>query len=141
MEVLTMSKVCLVFNYDSKEFMNINRILILKNNYKRILEKGIELKFFFYGDASREELATFMGYFNKLSQINICDISVSYRTKELIFENGINNKSIKLTAKNAKEVSNKEFTNIIKEYYGDDIEIRLMPTKGWENTILDVIGE
>ena len=82
-----------------------------------------------------------MGYFNKLSQINICDISVSYRTKELIFENGINNKSIKLTAKNAKEVSNKEFTNIIKEYYGDDIEIRLMPTKGWENTILDVIGE
>ena len=141
MEVLTMSKVCLVFNYDSKEFMNINKILILKNNYKRILEKGIELKFFFYGDASREELATFMGYFNKLSQINICDISVSYRTKELIFENGINNKSIKLTAKNAKEVSNKEFTNIIKEYYGDDIEIRLMPTKGWENTILDVIGE
>ena len=136
-----MSKVCLVFNYDSKEFMNINKILILKNNYKRILEKGIELKFFFYGDASREELATFMGYFNKLSQINICDISVSYRTKELIFENGINNKSIKLTAKNAKEISNKEFTNIIKEYYGDDIEIRLMPTKGWENTILDVIGE
>ena len=136
-----MSKVCLVFNYDSKEFMNINKILILKNNYKRILEKGIELKFFFYGDASREELATFMGYFNKLSQINIWDISVSYRTKELIFENGINNKSIKLTAKNAKEVSNKEFTNIIKEYYGDDIEIRLMPTKGWENTILDVIGE
>ena len=136
-----MSKVCLVFNYDSKEFMNINKILILKNNYKRILEKGIELKFFFYGDASREELATFMGYFNKLSQINICDISVSYRTKEIIFENGINNKSIKLTAKNAKEVNNKEFTNIIKEYYGDDIEIRLMPTKGWENTILDVIGE
>ena len=136
-----MSKVCLVFNYDSKEFMNINKILIFKNNYKRILEKGIELKFFFYGDASREEIATFMGYFNKLAQIKICDISVSYRTKELIFENGINNKSIKLTAKNAKEVSNNEFTNIIKEYYGDDIEIRLMPTKGWENTILDVIGE
>ena len=85
-----MSKVCLVFNYDSKEFMNINKILIFKNNYKRILEKGIELKFFFYGDASREEIATFMGYFNKLAQIKICDISVSYRTKELIFENGIN---------------------------------------------------
>ena len=73
-----MSKVCLVFNYDSKEFMNINKILILKNNYKRILEKGIELKFFFYGDASREELATFMGYFNKLSQINEKDLIMRY---------------------------------------------------------------
>ena len=84
-----------------------------------------------------------MSYFNSLIQKDICNLSISFRTKELIIENGINNKSIKLSAKNAKEIKNKKFDNVINEYYYDDkkTEIKVLPTKDWESIILDLIGE
>ena len=123
--------------------MDINKIITFKNNLKRIEEKGNELSLVFYGDASNEEFATFMGYFNNLVQKKICNIAISFKTKELIIENGINNKSIKLSSKNSKEIKNKNFDNIIKEYFTsqEKIEIKILPTKNWESIILDLIDE
>lgn len=137
-----MKKYILMFEYDSKKFMDINKIIIFRNNLERIEEKGKYINMFFYGDVSKEELATFMSYFNNLIKKDICNISISLKTKELVIENGINNKSIKLSAKQSKEVKDKKFDNIINEYYQkEETEIRVMPTKDWENIILDLIGE
>lgn len=138
-----MKRYVLMFEYDSKKFMNINKIILFKNNLKKIEEKGHYINMVFYGDASNEEFATFMSYLNSLIQKNICNLSISFRTKELVIENGINNKSVKLSAKNAKEIKNKKFDNIIHEYYSNDeeIEIKVLPTKDWESIILDLIGE
>lgn len=138
-----MKRYVLMFEYDSKKFMDINKIILFKKNLNKIEEKENCINMVFYGEASNEEFATFMSYFNSLIQKNICNLSISFRTKELIIENGINNKSIKLSAKNAKEVKSKEFDNIINEYYYDDkeIEIKVLPTKDWESIILDLIGE
>lgn len=137
-----MRKYILMFEYDSKKFMDINKIIIFKNNLKKIKAQGNSINMAFYGDSSDEELATFMSYFNSLVGEKICDISISLRTKEIVFENGINNKSIKLSSKNAKELQDKKFDSIINEYYsGEDIDIRILPTKDWENLILDLIGE
>ena len=137
-----MRKYILMFEYDSKKFMDINKIIIFKSNLKKLEEQGKTVHMAFYGEASDEELATFMSYFNSLIQKNVCDLSISFRSKELVIENGINNKSIKLSAKNSKEIKNKKFDNIINEYYSDDeAEIRVLPTKDWESIILDFIGE
>lgn len=136
-----MKKYVLMFEYDSKNFMDINKIIIFKNNLEKIEEKDNNIKLVFYGDASNEELATFMSYFNNLVQKNICNLSISFKTKELVIENGINNKSIKLSAKNAKEIKSKKFDNIINEYYNENLEIKVLPTKNWESIILDLIGE
>jgi len=138
-----MKRYVLMFEYDSKKFMNINKIILFKENLAKLEEKGIYINMVFYGDTSNEEFATFMSYFNSLTQKNICNLSISFRTKELVIENGINNKSIKLSAKNSKEIKNKKFDNIINEYYGDgeQIEIKVLPTKDWESIILDFIGE
>lgn len=133
----------LMFEYDSQKFMDISKIILFKKNLEKIEEKGNSINMVFYGDVSNEELATFMSYFNNLIQKNICNLSISFRTKELVIENGINNKSIKLSAKNAKEIKDKKFENIINEYYCDnqETEIKILPTKDWENIILDLIGE
>lgn len=133
----------LMFEYDSQKFMDISKIILFKKNLEKIEEKGNSINMVFYGDVSNEELATFMSYFNNLIQKNICNLSISFRTKELVIENGINNKSIKLSAKNAKEIKDKKFENIINEYYYDnqETEIKILPTKDWENIILDLIGE
>lgn len=138
-----MKRYVLMFEYDSKKFMDIHKLIIFKENLEKIEEKGNCINIVFYGDASNEEFATFMSYFNSLIQKNVCNLSISFRTKELVIENGINNKSIKLSAKNSKEIKNKKFDNIINEYYGDDekAEIRVLPTKDWESIILDLIGE
>lgn len=138
-----MKRYVLMFEYDSKKFMDINKIIIFKKNLEKIEEKGNCINMVFYGEASNEEFATFMSYFNSLIQKNICNLSISFRTKELIIENGINNKSIKISAKNAKEIKNKKFDNVISEYYYDDkeTEIKVLPTKDWESIILDLIGE
>ena len=135
-----MRKYILMFEYDSKKFMDINKIF--KSNLKKLEEKGKTVHMAFYGESSDEELATFMSYFNSLVGKEICNISISFRTKEIVFENGINNKSIKLSSKNAKELQDKKFDSIINEYYSDeDVDIRILPTKDWENLILDLIGE
>lgn len=138
-----MRKYVLMFEYDSKKFMDINKIIIFKSNLKKIKEEGKTINMAFYGDASNEEFATFMSYFNSLAEENICNLSISLRTKEIVFENGVNNKSIKLSNKNAKEIKDKKFDNIIDEYYSneEDVDIRILPTKDWENLVLDLIGE
>ena len=138
-----MKRYVLMFEYDSKKFMDINKIILFKKNLKRIEEKENCINMVFYGDAPNEEFATFMSYFNSLIEKDVCNLSISFNTKELIIENGINNKSIKLSAKSAKEIKNKKFNNIISEYYYDDKEtsIKVLPTKDWESIILDLIGE
>jgi len=138
-----MKRYILMFEYDSKKFMDINKIIVFKKNLEKIEKDGRCVNMVFYGDASNEEFATFMSYFNSLMQKDICNLSISFRTKELITERGINNKAIKLSAKNAKEIKNKKFDNIINDYYcnDDDKEIKVLPTKDWETTILDLIGE
>lgn len=138
-----MKKYVLMFEYESKRFMDVNKIILFKRNLDRVEGKGKSISLVFYGDASNEELATFMSYFNSLVQKDVCKLSISFKTKELVIEKGINNKSIKLSAKNAKEIKDKNFDNIIKEYYCDDenVEIKVLPTKDWESIILDLIGE
>ena len=136
-----MKKYILIFEYDSKKFMDIDKIITFKKNLDRIEEKNNSINIVFYGDASNEELATFMSYFNNLVQRNICNVSISFKTKELVIEKGINNKSIKLSAQNAKEIKSKKFDNIINEYYNENHEIKVLPTKNWESIILDLIGE
>lgn len=138
-----MKKYILMFEYDSKKFMDIDKIINFKKNLKEVEEKNNRINIVFYGDASNEELATFMSYFNNLVQKEICNISISFKTKEVVIENGINNKSIKLSAKNSKEIKSKKFDSIINEYYftDEDIEIKVLPTKNWESIILDLIGE
>lgn len=135
-----MSRYVLMFEYDSKKFMNIDKIIQFQHNLKLIEDKNNSVKLVFYGDVTNEEFATFMGYFNTLVQKKVCDIAISFKTKEIIVENGINNKSIKLSAKNAKEIKDKKFDNIIKAYYSEDVEIKILPTKDWENIVLDLIG-
>ena len=136
-----MKKYILIFEYDSKKFMDIYKIITFKKNLDRVEEKNNTINIVFYGDASNEELATFMSYFNNLVQRNICNLSISFKTKELVIENGINNKSIKLSAQNAKEIKSKKFDNIINEYFNENLEIKVLPTKNWESIILDLIGE
>lgn len=132
----------LVFEYSSKNFMNIEKIIEFKKNYKKLINENKRLKMMFYGDASNEELAVFMSYFNNLIGERVCDFSISFKTKEIIFEKGINNKSVKLSSKNTKEIKNKNFSNIIEENY-KEIElysnsIKILPTKSWESIILDL---
>ena len=107
-----MKRYVLMFEYDSKKFMDIEKIIIFNENLKRVEEKENRISMFFYGDTSNEELATFMSYFNNLVKKEICNLSISLKTKEVIFEKGINNKSIKLSAQNARDIKNKKFDNI-----------------------------
>ena len=135
-------KYVLMFECDTSRFMDINKILNFKNNLEKVEEKNNSISMVFYGDMSNEELATFMSYFNSLIKRDICKLAISFKTKELVIENGINNKSIKLSAQNAKEIKNKKFDNVIKDYYKDEnFEIKVLPTKNWESIILDLIGE
>lgn len=136
-----MRKNILIFEYDSKKFMDLEKIILFKKNLEKIEQKSQKINLVFVGNASNEELATFMSYFNNLVQKNICNLSISLKTKELVIENGINNKSIKLSAQKAKEIKSKKFDNIMKEYYDENIEIKVLPTKNWESIILDLIGE
>ena len=135
-----MSRYVLMFEYDSKKFMNVDKIIQFQHNLKLIEEKNNSVNLVFYGDATNEEFATFMGYFNTLVKKKVCDIAISFKTNEIIVENGINNKSIKLSAKNAKEIKDRKFDNLIKGYYSEDLEIKILPTKDWENIVLDLIG-
>jgi len=136
-----MKKYILIFEYDSKKFMDLDKIIIFNKNLEKIEKKDNSINIVFYGDVSNEELSTFMSYFNSLVQRNICNLSISFKTKELVVEKGINNKSIKISAQNAKEIKSKKFDNIINEYYNENFEIKVLPTKNWESIILDLIGE
>ena len=95
-----MKKYCVVFEYDSKKFMDVNRIIEFKKNLEKVEQAGNEIKLVFYGNGSNEEFATFMGYFNRLVQSKVCDFSISFTTKDLVIENGINNKAIKIYSTN-----------------------------------------
>lgn len=137
-----MKRYVLMFEYNSKNFMNINKIMNFKRNLEKV-EKLYNVNMVFYGDTSNEELATFMGYFNNLIGKDICNFSISFKTKELVIENGINNKSIKLSAQISKEIKSKKFDSVINEYYSNDkeLEIKVLPSKNWESLILDIIEE
>lgn len=135
-----MSQYVLVFEYDSKKFMDVNKIIIFQENLKKVEDQNNSITLMFYGDASNEELATFMSYFNNLVKKDICQISISFKTKEVVNQTGINNKSIKFSAKIAKEIKDKNFNKIINEYYSD-AEVKVLPTKNWESIILDLINE
>ena len=137
-----MNKYVIMFEYNNKQFMDLNKILVFKKNLEKLEQKGNSIKFVFYGDASNEEFATFMGFFNKLVQKDICDVSISFRTKELVLENGINNRAIKASVTNARSIKSSKYENIIKEFYNDQsIQIKFYSIKSWESIILDLIGE
>ena len=138
-----MKQYILMFEYNSKEFMNIDKIIIFKENINKIEKTGKKVNIVFYGDDSAEELSTFMSYFNCLMQKNICNITISLQKREIIVENGINNKSIKLSAKKTKEIKCKKFDNVINEYYSntDEKEIKLLPNRKWESIVLDLMEE
>ncbi len=137
-----MRKYILIFEYDAKKFMDIEKIIVFSKNLEKLEEKEISIDIVFFGNTSNEEISTFMSYFNSLLKKKVCNFSISLKTKEIIIEKGINNKSIKLSSQNAKEVKDKNFDNIIKEYYQkEDISIKLLPTKDWESIVLDLIGE
>lgn len=137
-----MRKYILIFEYDAKKFMDIEKIIVFSKNLEKLEEKEISIDIVFFGNTSNEEISTFMSYFNSLLKKKVCNFSISLKTKEIIIEKGINNKLIKLSSQNAKEVKDKNFDNIIKEYYQkEDISIKLLPTKDWESIVLDLIGE
>ena len=137
-----MRKYILIFEYDAKKFMDIEKIIVFSKNLEKLEEKEISIDIVFFGNTSNEEISTFMSYFNSLLKKKVGNFSISLKTKEIIIEKGINNKSIKLSSQNAKEVKDKNFDNIIKEYYQkEDISIKLLPTKDWESIVLDLIGE
>lgn len=131
----------LMFEYNLKMFMDVNKIIEFKTNLNLLKENNKNVKIVFYGETSNEAFATLMGYFNNLVEEKVCDISISFKTKEIIIENGINNKSIKLSVKNAKEIKEKKFENLVKEYYSnlENIEIKILPTKDWQKLLLDFI--
>ena len=136
-----MKNFCLVFEYDCKKFMHLDKIIKFKKNLKKVQEKGNEVKLVFYGEAINEELATFMSYFTSLAGKNVCDIAISFKTKDLVINKGINNKSIKRATLTAKEIKNKQFNGIIDDFYKEGYEIRVLPNINWESIILDLIGE
>lgn len=135
-----MKNYVLVFEYNSKKFMDIDKIIEFKKNLKTLQQDNKNIKLVFFGDSSNEDLSVFMSYFNSLVGEKLCNFSISSRTKEIVVENGINNKSIKLSAKNTRDIKNKNFNNIVQEYYSDieNMEIKLFPTKDWESIILDL---
>ena len=136
-----MKNYCLIYEYDSGLFMNIDKIIYFKKNIEEVEKKGNNLKMLFYGETSNEELSTFMSYFNKLVGKKICDISISFETKELIEETGVNNKRIELSALNSLDVTSRQFGEIIQDYYGQNIEIKALHPEDWESNILSLIGE
>ena len=150
-----MSKYIIILEYRIEEFMDINKILKFNENLKKIKEKGNIVNLVLYGKYSKEELAICMSYLNKLLQEEICEIAISTKTREvcsvkeknIYFEGGNNHKSVKISNKNLKEIENKksdniDFDYIVKEHYNDEkIIIKYWPTKEWENTILEIIGE
>ena len=75
-----MNSFCLVFEYDCKKFMNLDRIIEFKKNLKKVEEKSNEVKLLFYGSVTNEEFSSFMSYFNYLVGKEICDISISFKT-------------------------------------------------------------
>lgn len=137
-----MNRYILMFEYKSKEFMDLERIITFKKNLEKVEKQKIKINMVFYGETTNEELATFMSYLNSLMQRDICKLSINLKTKEYIEEIGINNKSIKMSAKNAREIKNKKYASAIQDYYQDqELIIKVLPTKNWENLILDLIGE
>ncbi len=51
-----MKRYILMFDYDSKKFMDINEIIVFKKNLEKIEKDGRCINMVFYGDASNENL-------------------------------------------------------------------------------------
>ena len=143
-----MKKYVIVLEYDIKEMMDLRKIEIFLRNLKKVEEKGNKVNFVIYGKNSIEELAVCMTYLNKLLQNNLCEVAISTKTKEfvlvikdnIVLEGGANHQSKKLSEKNIKDLKSKNFKSILKEKY-KDAEIKMWPTRNWENTILELIEE
>ena len=135
-----MRNYCLIYEYNSKLFMNLDKIIEFKKCIEEVEQRGNRIKLLFYGEVLNEELSTFMSYFNKLVGKKVCDIAISFTTKELIEENGVNNKSIKLSAQAALDIKDKKFENIINSYYQEPVEIKALDENNWERNILNIIG-
>ena len=135
-----MKEYCLLIKYNCKEFMNVKKLIEFKYNIEELERNNIKIKLLFYGEASEEELATFMSYFNKLVGKKICDISISLTTKELIEEKGLNNRRVKISAQKAIDIRNEHVQNIIKDYYKQNVIIKTFSTDSWERNILYLIG-
>ena len=130
------NKLCLMFEYNNIIFMDLNKIIVFKNNLKKIEEKGMLIRIIFYGDAQNEEFVSFMSLFNKLVGQKICDISISFKTKELVIENGISNKFIKIPYIDSKKIKDKNFKKLINDFYQEETEIRVLQNTNWESIIL-----
>ena len=143
-----MKKYIIVLEYDIEEMMDVRKIEVFLRNFKKVEEKENIVKFVIYGRNSIEELAVCMTYLNKLLHINLCEVAISTKTKEfvyvikdnIVFEGGANHQSEKLSEKNIKDLKSKNFKSILKEKY-KDAEIKIWPTRNWENTILELIEE
>ena len=134
-----MNKYIMVFEYNLERFMDLDKIILFKKNLETIQQGGNLVNLVFYGNADNEEFSTFMGYFNRLLQKKICKISISFKTNEMVIEKGINNKSIKLSSRSAKEIINKNFNSVIQEYYNDEeIKIKVFPNTDWEKAVLNL---
>lgn len=134
-----MTNIVLIYKYSCKEFMNLQKIIEFEKNLESLQKKDKQIKTVFFGDTSSEELSVFMSYFNLLLKRKLCDIAFNISTNEMIIGDGINNKSIKKSVRTSKKINN-NILNIIKDYYNPTPidKIIEMPTKNWENTILDV---
>ncbi len=135
-----MQKYVIVYEYDDKAFMDLKRIITFKQNLEKIVKNNIQINFIFVGNASNEEFATLMSYFNSLVKHKICTYSISLKNHELITESGLNNKIIKLSSQKSRNLKLSNLDYLIKGIYGDEnIILKTMPIKDWETTILDLI--
>lgn len=130
-------KIVIIMEYSISQIMDIYKLKIFKANLEKFKKSGNDLKIVFYGDYTDEELAVNMAYFNRLVNSKICDYAISFKTKEIIIEAGINNRSI---AKEKVEVTEKNIKEQVSKLYKDkDIEIMVKSNKHWEDVLLDLI--
>lgn len=145
-----MNQYVIVLEYQSKEFMNLTKIMTFCQNLKKIKDKDISVNLVLYGNNSNEELSVCMSYFNRLVKEPVCDFAISIKTKNIIyikeneefFEGGANHKTEKISDKYVKDIKNTNFDSIIMNFYNiKKQKIKYWAVKNWESTILDLVEE
>jgi hypothetical protein len=127
-----MGNLAIIMEYSNCKIMDIYKLMKFKTNLEKFKQTGKNLKMVFYGDYTDEELAVYMAYFNNLVNAKLCDFAISFKSKEMIIETGINNRAL---AKEKVEVTENNINDLVKNYYKDvdDLEIRVMSNDDWEN--------
>ena len=130
----------IVFEYNSK-FMDVYKLICFSENLKKYKQNNEFFKIVFYGDYEDEELAVNIAYFNKLVNEKVCDFAISFKTKNIIFENGINNKQIATAVTNINSSNFQGFQDIIKEYYQNEENVKIIVKSNdcWESIFSDII--